>query len=380
MSDEASFTESSIQNNFTGNILQLFRIFIILRNLSYNLKTSIPIDGLESSKLYAEFEMTAIRISDFPLFYSPKSELNQTVKNLYSDIKEIINPYNSVFNNNVFNHTDNINTSWRITKEINNIYISNKSNFKNTQQSNDLYFKIKPQFDSIKSTFDSFLDSIKVKQEISEINNKLEEVKLKSSELDDLIKKFEDSNASFKVFEEKQLNEKTKAVYTEIYNSEYKLANYYRRYTIGVFSVIALIAGFNFILPTVLGLISYRNGNGFLVPSVDIFFFIKTVFMLLLTAPGWYFAKESAKHRQVAYKAKIISSELTALPYYLADLEVKDRHEMRMKMADKFFGQELYNDKKSDSSNVSEQTKATTEAIKTINALLIKSSKMSDTQ
>nr|WP_307887420.1 hypothetical protein [Acinetobacter seifertii] len=102
--------------------------------------------------------------------------------------------------------------------------------------------------------------------------------------------------------------------------------------------------------------------------------------MLLLTAPGWYFAKESAKHRQVAYKAKIISSELTALPYYLADLEVKDRHEMRMKMADKFFGQELYNDKKSDSSNVSEQTKATTEAIKTINALLIKSSKMSDTQ
>uniref|UniRef100_UPI00148F1C79 hypothetical protein n=1 Tax=Acinetobacter seifertii TaxID=1530123 RepID=UPI00148F1C79 len=305
---------------------------------------------------------------------------NQTVKHLYSDIKEIINPYNSVFNTTVFNHTDNFNTIWRITNEINNIYISNKSNFKNTQQSNDLYFKIKPQFDSIKSTFDSFLDSIKVKQEISEINNKLEEVKLKSSELDDLIKKFEDSNASFKVFEEKQLNEKTKAVYTEIYNSEYKLANYYRRYTIGVFSVIALIAGFNFILPTVLGLISYRNGNGFLVPSVDIFFFIKTVFMLLLTAPGWYFAKESAKHRQVAYKAKIISSELTALPYYLADLEVKDRHEMRMKMADKFFGQELYNDKKSDSSNVSEQTKATTEAIKTINALLIKSSKMSDTQ
>ncbi|HFG6990771.1 hypothetical protein U2E86_15325 [Acinetobacter baumannii] len=100
--------------------------------------------------------------------------------------------------------------------------------------------------------------------------------------------------------------------------------------------------------------------------------------MLLLTAPGWYFARESAKHRQVAYKAKVISSELTALPFYLADLEVQDRREMRMKMADKFFGQELYSDKKSEASDLSEQTKATTETIKTINTLLSKPNKPND--
>ncbi|MFX9995557.1 hypothetical protein ABTP67_18995, partial [Acinetobacter baumannii] len=82
----------------TANVLELYRIFLILRNLSYNLNTEIQFDGINSSELFKEFEQTASRISDFTLFYKPESNLKDSVERLYFEIKEIINPYNSIFN------------------------------------------------------------------------------------------------------------------------------------------------------------------------------------------------------------------------------------------------------------------------------------------
>lgn len=378
MSDETYSAENSSEINFTANVLELYRIFLILRNLSYNLNTEIQFDGINSSELFKEFEQTASRISDFTLFYKPESNLKDSVERLYFEIKEIINPYNSIFNTSVFNHYDDFDIIWRVTNEIKEIYLSNKSNYSKSTESTNYFFKTKPQFESIKATYDSFLDTIKVKDELNRISSDLTNVLNKSTELDKLIDDFEKSHISFKVFEEKQFNDETKKIYDNIYIAEYRLANAFRDYAICSFIIIAGIACFNFLLPTLEGIINFFKIGKFQTTPVDIYFFVKTIFLLLLTAPGWYFTRESSKHRQVAYKAKIISSELSALPYYLADLNEKDRHEMRMKMADKFFGQELYNDKKSDSSNVSEQTKATTEAIKTINALISKPNKPTD--
>lgn len=190
------------------------------------------------------------------------------------------------------------------------------------------------------------------------INNIYDEVKAKNDNLNILI----DTAA----------NSKQKKLYDTIYEEEKKLADDYRSTAIKIFSGVAFIATLIFITPWFLGLIHWARTGTYVVDAINILFFVKAIFLFFLSAPGWYFAKESANHRQVAYKAKILGTELASLPFYMKELKEEQRLEMRIKMADKFFGQELYSDKKSDSSSQSEQAKATTEALKVITTLATK--------
>ncbi|MDH2604184.1 hypothetical protein QDT05_15050 [Acinetobacter baumannii] len=374
MSDETYTSNAEYQKLiYTNTLLNLYRIYLILRNIcTYD---NSETDNKKDKHLEFElFDDTAARISQFPLHFLPSEEINNKLVNWCSALNEIIPSSSDRFNLNILDDEKNNINIFRITEEINKFYIKKPNINKSTPEKALFHSNLAPRFESLKLTYNNGLDQLKLKNAINEAKQELADVTNQSKELKQTISDFQVTHSSFNAFVEKNYNDATKHIYDNIFKTENKLANDYRKFAITVFLIIAIIAGFNFILPTVLGLKSYFNDKGFNVPPVDIFFFVKTVFMLLLTAPGWYFARESAKHRQVAYKAKIISSELTALPFYLADLEVQDRREMRMKMADKFFGQELFNDKKSDSSNINDQTKATTEAIKTINALLSKPS------
>lgn len=87
-----------------------------------------------------------------------------------------------------------------------------------------------------------------------------------------------------------------------------------------------------------------------------------------LTTPAWYLARESSKHRKVAYKAQMLGTELASFPLYAREFKDEDRLELRKHLADRFFGQELYNDSKtnSNSDNSIEQIKLLTEANKVL--------------
>ncbi|MGR8034810.1 hypothetical protein [Acinetobacter baumannii] len=375
MSDE-TYTDNDdyLKIVYTNTLLNLYRTYLILRNLCFNDKSEK--NNKEDRQIEFElFDGTADRISQFPLYFLPSPNINNLLVNWSSALNEIIPSSSDKISLNILEDDKNIKTIFRITDEINNYYSKRPHIIKSTPEKALFHSTLAPRFESLTLTYNNGLDQLRLKNAIIDAKQELTDVTNQSNELKQTISDFKITHSSFNAFVEKNYNDATKHIYDNIFKTENKLANDYRKFAITVFLIIAIIAGFNFILPTVLGLNSYFNDKGFNVPPVDTFFFVKTVFMLLLTAPGWYFARESAKHRQVAYKAKIISSELTALPFYLADLEVQDRREMRMKMADKFFGQELYNDKKNDSSNLTEQTKATTETIKTINSLLSKPNK-----
>lgn len=375
MFDEADKSNEEYQKLvFTNTLLNLYRIYLILRNLTYDENSEIE-NGKKVYKDYEYFEDTASRLSQFPLYFSPSEEINNLLTDWSVALSEFIPSSSDRFNLNILVDEENSKIISKVTNEINEFY-ANRPNINKSSPDKALFkSSLDPKFESIKLTYRNGLDQQKLKIEIDKTKQELKTVIGESSELKQTISDFKETHTSFNAFVEKNYNDETKKIYDEIFKSENKLANNYRNYAIAVFFSIGGIAIISFVLPSIIGVINYFKINEFKTPEANFFFFVKSVFMLLLTAPGWYFARESAKHRQVAYKAKIISSELTALPYYLADLDLKDRHEMRMKMADKFFGQELYNDKKSDSSNVSEQTKATTEAIKTINALLSKPNK-----
>lgn len=375
MSDE-TYTDNDeyLKIIYTTTLLNLYRSYLILRNLCFNDKSEI--NKKEDRQIEFElFDATADRISQFPLFFLPSQNINNLIVNWSSALNEIIPSSSDRISLDILENEKNLKTIFKITDEINGYYSKKPPIIKSTPEKALFHSTLAPRFESLALTYNNGLDQLRLKNAIINAKQELADVTNQSNELKQTISDFKITHNSFNAFVEKNYNDATKHIYDNIFKTENKLANDYRKFAISVFLIIAIIAGFNFILPTVLGLKSYFDDKGFNVPPVDTFFFVKTIFMLLLTAPGWYFARESAKHRQVAYKAKIISSELTALPFYLADLEVQDRREMRMKMADKFFGQELYNDKKIDSSNLNDQTKATTETIKTINTLLSKPNK-----
>ncbi|WP_447501213.1 hypothetical protein [Acinetobacter oleivorans] len=375
MSDETySLNADEEKVIYTHCLLSLYRIYLILRNLSYS-EYPQPDEGKDNHLIYEMFDDAAYQLRKFPSYFDPSREINVILKNWDRVLSEFFSPTSHIFNSNILKDEENFKTILKTTNEISDFF-SKKPPIDKTVTSKSVFQrKIDPEFENIHIIYKNGLEQQQLKNEIGKAKVELKAVKSESLDLKQTISDFKETHTSFNAFVEKNYNDATKKIYDEIFNTENTLANEYRSYAVKVFGVVAFIACITFITPWWFGILHWTRTYKFEVAPVDTLFFVKSLFMLLLTAPGWYFARESAKHRQVAYKAKIISAELSALPYYIADLEVEKRHEMRMKMADKFFGQELYNDKKSDNSNVNEQTKATTEAIKTINALLGKANK-----
>ncbi|MCU4503510.1 hypothetical protein KTI78_10050 [Acinetobacter sp. WU_MDCI_Abxe161] len=358
-------------------ILELYKTFLILRNMAYG-EEEIESQSSESHTLYKIFDDTAYNISQIPLFFQPTEITNLKLEDWCIRLNRILPFTSNIFDTKILRDEEDLPSIIKIQKEISEFLSVKQSKRFARIETTSLYLSMTPEFKSIKLIYDNAIESKKIENEINRVNEELKKTLDKSKQMEGLLEEFKINNSNFKIYTEQNYNDHTKEIYAEIYNTEYALADKYRKYAILVFLIIAIFALINFLLPTIEGIINYFKINKFQTSPISILFFVRTIFLLLLTAPGWYFARESAKHRQVAYKAKIVSAELAALPFYIADLELKDRREMRIKMADKFFGQELYNDKKSDNSNVSEQTKATTEAIKTINALLSKPIKPSD--
>lgn len=166
-----------------------------------------------------------------------------------------------------------------------------------------------------------------------------------------------DENSNFEI----------KKLYIDIYDTEIKIANDYRKWALSIFAVISLLLiwkFFNFSLSF--------NGLGVTlsIPSKKIGWESALNILLLigLSTPAWYLARESSLHRKVAYKAQMLGTELASFPLYVREFKDEDRLELRRQLADRFFGQELFNDSKitSSSDNSLEQIKLLTEANKVL--------------
>lgn len=162
-------------------------------------------------------------------------------------------------------------------------------------------------------------------------------------------------------------NSEIKKMYDEIYTDEKLIANQYRNWALGIFAIIGIILLLGFLN------ISIQNWNHLRNPTyIHIALgwesLIKTLMLFSLTTPAWYLARESSKHRKVAYKAQVLGTELASFPLYVSEFEDEDRLELRKNLADRFFGQELYSDAKTSLSNDNslEQIKLLTEANKVL--------------
>lgn len=362
---------------FHNHLISLHRILLILRNLCTIEKKALENLNIDTDEFLSNLSHIIYSIREFPLYFPASEKIIQITFEWNERLEKTLNitPLEVMSSYSLFKEEGAFSKVESIVKDI-YTYISEYANNKNTTLLTNNEYRI---FDQIlkrqEITFNNALDEKRLSDEIEKLKEKLKKDQKLSESVNNAYEEIKKQHSSFTAFVEQNYNNATKKIYEEIFETENNLANTYRSYAIKVFGVIAFIACIMFLTPWWFGVLHWTRTYEFKTAPVDTLFFVKSVFMLLLTAPGWYFARESTKHRQVAYKAKTISAELSALPYYLADLDEEKRHEMRMKMADKFFGQELYSEKKSEANDLSEQTKATTETLKVVTTLLSQQSK-----
>jgi len=187
------------------------------------------------------------------------------------------------------------------------------------------------------------------------------------NEANRIITELKDKNDAYSQLIDEDSNARVLKLYNEIYDREISIADQYRNWALGIFALIGLVLVFGFMN------ISIQNWNhlrdsGYIHIPLGFESLIKTLMLFSLTTPAWYLTRESSKHRKVAYKAQMLGTELASFPLYVREFKDEDRLELRRQLADRFFGQELFNDSKitSSSDNSLEQIKLLTEANKVL--------------
>lgn len=233
-----------------------------------------------------------------------------------------------------------------------------------------------------------------LKKTLDEITTRIEEIHFKnrdalekSSTLEiaqkralEIIEEIEAKNQSFNILIDEESNGRVLKLYDDIYTREKKVADRYRDWALIIFAIVGVLVF------TAISITLSQNAFAFFYPEkyskiiLGWDSLIKTFMLFSLTTPAWYLTKESSKHRKVAYKAKTLGTELAAFPLYAREFKDEDRLELRKHLADRFFGQELFNDSKNASSSDGslEQIKLLTEANKVL-AEAIKIKKIPET-
>ena len=110
---------------------------------------------------------------------------------------------------------------------------------------------------------------------------------------------------------------------------------------------------------------------------------IKIPLILTLIFIGIYFSREGDKHRRIANQARQTMKELHAFTSYSTDIQDKIP-EIKIKLADKYFGKTLYESEKNGSTDTDifktlvEQTKVTTDLVKTLKSSMTPSTSNQD--
>ena len=183
-----------------------------------------------------------------------------------------------------------------------------------------------------------------------------------------IIEDLKNKNDAYSQLIDEDSNSRIKSLYTDIYDVEIKLADQYRNWALIIFAIVGVVLLVGFLNLSIQNWNHLRNSSYIHIP-LGWDSLLKTVMLFSLTTPAWYLTRESSKHRKVAYKAKILGTELASFPLYAREFKDEDRLELRKALSDRFFGQELYGDvqtKNSSLDNSLEQIKLLTEANKVL--------------
>lgn len=217
-------------------------------------------------------------------------------------------------------------------------------------------------------------DLKKLAAEYKQVNEKINKISKISNkvytEYEDATKIISDlkaKNTAYNQYLDEDSNIRILSHYIRIYDSEIKIADRYRNWALGIFAFIGLLLLFGFMNFSIQNWNHLRDSSYIHIP-LGWESFIKTLMLFSLTTPAWYLARESSKHRKVAYKAQMLGTELASFPLYVREFKDEDRLELRKQLADRFFGQELYSDvtNSASSDNSLEQIKLLTEANKAL--------------
>ncbi|MFN4366494.1 MAG: hypothetical protein ACK4GA_02500 [Acinetobacter sp.] len=354
-----------------NQIIDIYRTLSQARNsLSYKNKLDEKKENLIKGNiaLLQDVENMLGILEESAISFPPATENLEKLKKWNIDLKKCIKP----------NYNVNIISILESKELITKIFSEIRTHINTTQNPNfnslsDEYTQFINQLRTFKilSTTENLSDITKV--EISDIRNNLNKTREAYEDVNKIYEEIKGKNENFNYFIDAENNEALKELYDEIYKKEYDLADKYRTYS----SVIFIVVGSLIILLILGGILQnlfyLNNPKNYIPIKYDLGSFIRFFAIFTLTVPAWYFARESSRHRQVAYKAKILGTELNAFPYYVKELDKTERLKMRKDLADKFFGQELYSDKNSVPSSSIEQSKVTVDALKTVTSLVPKS-------
>ncbi|OTG87375.1 hypothetical protein [Acinetobacter sp. ANC 3813] len=169
-------------------------------------------------------------------------------------------------------------------------------------------------------------------------------------------------------------------VYSKLYSQEILIATWFRFFTLlifGIFSIISLIC--------LIALFLFPENNYIVKNLINTDKILgKIPFIITFFIFGFYLAKEGEKHRRIANQAKQTEGELIALASYTNGWDSKEIRDLKAKLADKYFGKNLYETEKSlppDGDMVKsliEQTKVTTDLIKTLKGTIAPSTSSQD--
>ncbi|QHH99218.1 hypothetical protein [Acinetobacter dispersus] len=162
-------------------------------------------------------------------------------------------------------------------------------------------------------------------------------------------------------YSERLKNTPSIQVYTNIHSDEIFIANLFRWCALGIFGIFAAIS---FICLLVL---FFGDTNNYVLANlVDTKKILaKIPFILAFILFGFYLAREGEKHRMIAIQAKQTEAELTALDSYTNGWDPQEIKELKIKLADKYFGRDVSTTHANSNNNiVVEQMKAGTELVK----------------
>jgi hypothetical protein len=116
--------------------------------------------------------------------------------------------------------------------------------------------------------------------------------------------------------------------YQQIANRESTQANLWRWITVGIFALGLCVAGATF----------YKFWGQALTPETGLSVFIRLLYAIAITTPAWYTARESARHRTNADRARQTELELASIGPFIELLPEEKKVEIRERMTSLYFG------------------------------------------
>jgi len=123
----------------------------------------------------------------------------------------------------------------------------------------------------------------------------------------------------------------TTSNFRQIAAAETRLANIWRRVTVGLFAVGIGLAVATFV----------RFYFSAVTADTAIAIGVRLLYAIAITAPAWYTARESARHRSNADRAKQTELELAALGPFIELMDKAKKDEIKEKLTDRYFGRSV---------------------------------------